>query len=209
VASNRSGGARPAEAAANPAATSATNAASGADGALVSGPVSVNGLGDFIADQASTLSEPSDGAPAAATTTATASPLGGSNVKELQVALQPEGLGQVTLKLRLTNGRLSVVIAAADPQTLAAIENERGLLVSRLGGASQPLETLVIQSQEAQPNDAGTSNAGGFETTRGGDSGASSGGRSEDARERAAFNSPSRPPERQASDGGGTGDLIV
>ena len=55
----------------------------------------------------------------------------------------------MTLKLRLAGGKLSVTIGVANPQTLAAIEDDRALIAARLGAGEQALEDLVIQRQIA------------------------------------------------------------
>jgi hypothetical protein len=99
-------------------------------------------LADFVADQASALSSPSSpSAPAASAAAPQA-------VKELEISLDPANLGAVSVKMRLANGKLSIVIGVSNSSTLAAIENERGAIAARRGSTEQPLENLVIVSRE-------------------------------------------------------------
>jgi len=58
--------------------------------------------------------------------------------------------------MRLSKGKLSVVISVSNVSTLRAIENEREAIAARLGSSQQPLETLVIR-----PDDAAQSKPGG------------------------------------------------
>jgi chemotaxis protein MotD len=69
-------------------------------------------------------------------------------VKELEISLDPANLGAVSVKMRLANGKLSIVIGVSNSSTLAAIENERGAIAARLGSTEHPLENLVIVSRE-------------------------------------------------------------
>jgi hypothetical protein len=104
----------------------------------------------FIADQASALAADAPSATSAAATTS-ATPKAAQAVKELQISLEPADLGEMTLELRLADGKLSVTIAVANPKTLGAIEDDRALIAARLGAGDQTLEDLVIQRQTAAP----------------------------------------------------------
>jgi flagellar hook-length control protein FliK len=75
-------------------------------------------------------------------------------VKELAIELDPADLGAVSLKMRLTNGKLSVVIGVSNSSTLAAIENERGAIALKLGANQQPLQDLIIRSQSVPTSQA-------------------------------------------------------
>jgi len=147
---------RPAPAQTSPVAVDATAATapiSPASSLAVAGPgidpgssglasIPLSGFADFVADQASSLTSPS---PASAPTASAAAP---QAVKELEISLDPANLGAVSVKMRLANGKLSIVIGVSNSSTLAAIENERGAIAERLGSTQQPLENLVIMSRQ-------------------------------------------------------------
>ena len=126
----------------------------------------VSGLADFIAGEAESMSaSPSaDGSSGAAA--ATPQTPGASKVKELVISLEPENLGKMSLRLRLTNGKLSVSIGVANQQTLAALEGESGAIASRLAGGQQSLESLTIHAQEGSITDAGNSGTSDFSGSR-------------------------------------------
>jgi hypothetical protein len=108
----------------------------------------------FIADQASALATDASAASDAAASSpaaAAAAPKAAQAVKELQITLDPADLGQMTLKLRLADGKLSVTIAVANPKTLTSIEDDRALIAARLGAGDQTLGDLVIQRQAGAP----------------------------------------------------------
>ena len=127
----------------------------------------VSGLADFIAGEAefdvgaAASADASSGAAAATPQTP-----GATKVKELVISLDPENLGKMSLRLRLTNGKLSVSIGVANQQTLAALESESGAIASRLAGGQQSLESLTIHAQEGSITDAGNSGTGDFSGSR-------------------------------------------
>ncbi len=108
--------------------------------------VALANLPAFIADQVDTLSSVGafDAQSAAAPVE---SPKAAQAVKELNISLEPADLGQMTLKLRLAGGKLSVTIAVANPRTLSSIEDDRALIAARLSAGDRTLENLIIQRQ--------------------------------------------------------------
>lgn len=104
------------------------------------GPVNLSQLPDVIAEQAASLAPPT-------TDPSKPTPTAPSSVKELEIGLDPADLGPVSVKLRLANGKLSVVIGVAKSSTLSAIEGERDEIARKLGLGPQALGDLVIQSQ--------------------------------------------------------------
>ncbi len=119
------------------------------------GPIAVSQLPQRLAAEASALTAtaaPTGPTPATGVASAQA-------VKELQIDLDPADLGAVSVKMRLTDGKLSVVMEVANPSTLKAIENERGAITDRLGSNAQSLETLVIKPTSANETSAESSNA--------------------------------------------------
>jgi chemotaxis protein MotD len=175
-------------------------------GASAFAPVSLDQLPDFVADQASSLTSRAPSIPAGA------APMAPQAVKELEIALDPADLGAVSLKMRLSNGKLSIVIGVASATTLSAIESERGAIADRLGSRQHPLEDLIIRSQGApisnsegldasDPEGARQFNANGDPAgARRGDGGGFSRGRE---------GSPPRGATALASPRGGRGDLLV
>ena len=154
-------------------------------------------LPQFIADQAATLttaaSDPAPGAPAATAQ----SPKAAQAVKELHIALDPADLGEMTLKLRLTGGKLSVTISVANPQTLSAIEDDRNLIASRLASGDQSLEALNIQRQNPSAAQQETGASNGFANNNGSQSGSPDKGASSQDSERP------KPASRGGSGAGG------
>src|SRR5262249_49657366 len=94
------------------------NVQTGVAGATGASLVEIDRLPDVIADQANALV--SHSASAAATSSGNANP-----VKELDVSLNPSDLGSLTVKMRIANGNLSVVIETEKSSTAKMIESER------------------------------------------------------------------------------------
>ncbi len=155
----------------------------------------------FIADQASALA--SESTPEAAAAAPTSPAKAAQAVKELQIALDPADLGQMTLKLRLAGGKLSVTIGVANPQTLAAIEDDRALIAARLGAGDSGLEDLLIQRQVAGAPPTETGQTHGFANDS--DSQSSSSRNEAEPQERNG-RAPRAAPQRG---GRGDGDFVV
>jgi Flagellar hook-length control protein FliK len=66
-------------------------------------------------------------------------------VKEIDVDLSPGGLEDVSMTMRLSGDRLSVIIRAASSQTKGSIEGARDAIAGRLAAIGQPLDSLVIR----------------------------------------------------------------
>jgi flagellar hook-length control protein FliK len=128
-----------------PAASDVTLATSSA--ALAMGtaavPIPINQLADFVATEAASLSAE---IPPATTQQSSASSAP-QVIKELSVALDPADLGAVSIKMRLANGKLTVVIGAANASTRQAIESDRQAIVDRLASGQQILEALIVRSE--------------------------------------------------------------
>jgi len=185
--------------AANPVAAISASAAAVSDPASAAvGSVALPQLADFIAKEAQSLS--SGGAKIAAESTT-----GNAKIKELEINLDPADLGKMSLKLRLSGGKLSVSIGVADPQTLSALQSERGAIESRLSGQSQSLDTLVIHSQEASASDAGTYDSSAFKGSGGG---AQSGADSASS-QKSSQGSANANPGAAGGGAGGLDDMVV
>lgn len=118
--------------------------------------VPIGNLPAFIADQASTLSTATSTQSAPSTMTPQISQQAAQVVKELNIALDPEDLGAVTLKLRLAGGKLSVTIDVANSQTLSALEQDRTLITESLNQGGQSVDEIVIQQQAITKADTPT-----------------------------------------------------
>ena len=122
-------------------------------------------------------------------------------MKELEISLEPADLGQMSLKLRLAGGKLSVTIGVANPQTLAAIQDDSALITARLASSNPSLEELVIQQQNFVSSTSETGSSNGFAN----DSAAEgSSGQKTAAQSRRSGASPPR-----SRSGGASGDLVV
>jgi flagellar hook-length control protein FliK len=225
------GHAEPAQQRAAPTAASSIDAdASGSTPSSPAAPIAVAGPGidpsssglasiplsqfaDFVADQASALTSPSS--PSAPSASAAAP----QAVKELEISLDPANLGAVSVKMRLANGKLSIVIGVSNSSTLAAIENERGALTARLGSTEQPLENLVIVSREPSnetSQDFAQTASGGNDASDQGSPGHARSNNSFSGAQRGESGSARGPNDPPASGGstetgssGGTGALLV
>ncbi len=105
------------------------------------GPIACDQLAERLATEASGLTQqtaPTDSAPATGLASAQA-------VKELQIDLNPAHLGAVSVKMRMAQGQLSVVMEVVKPSTLKAIEGERSAIADRLGLSAQSLEILIAK----------------------------------------------------------------
>ena len=134
------------------------NAAAGA-GMAGPAPLGVNQLADFIATEAASLTAESASTPGAQPSTNSAP----QSVTEMEIALDPADLGAVSIRMRYANGKLTVVIGAANASTRQAIESDREAIAERLTSPQHPLEALIIQSADPTPvpsggNDASDSN---------------------------------------------------
>ena len=129
---------------------SATASVSTGDPGQAAASVSLDDLPDFIAEQASAMTTASQA------TTPLSAP---QAVKELEISLDPADLGSVSLKLRLTGGKLTVVIGVSNASTLASIENDREAIATRLGVDPQSADSLIIQAQGGSQTYAGGNDA--------------------------------------------------
>ena len=73
-----------------------------------------------------------------------------SRVQTMQVQLDPESLGKVTVSMRIAGLRLDLRVETERPETTQLIGKERDLLAGKLQAACYSLETLVIRPAEQQ-----------------------------------------------------------
>jgi hypothetical protein len=86
-------------------------------------------------------------------------------VREIDVDLSPGGLEDVSMTMRLTGDKLSVVIRAASSQTLGSIEGARDAITDRMAAIGQPLDSLIVK--QAGVNANGNANGNGSSADRG------------------------------------------
>ena len=108
-------------------------------GAPLSASVAGPSFGPYEASEAADA-VPRASAPAPAAPTPATAP-----VKEIDVDLSPGGLEDVSMTMRLSGDRLSVVIRAASSQTKGSIEGARDAIADRLAAIGQPLDSLIIR----------------------------------------------------------------
>ncbi len=176
------------------------------------GPIACDQLPESLATQASALTSQtttsSNSAPAASVGSAQV-------VKELRIQLDPTDLGAVSVKMRLTDGKLSIVMEVSKPSTLKAVEGERDAITDRLGSTAQSLESLIIKptatsQTNAESNDAPDQKAESRENPQGGANRDSQGsGQQQSRRESAADPWNRQAMARPPASARGFGDLLV
>jgi hypothetical protein len=82
-----------------------------------------------------------------------------SPVREIDVDLSPGGLEDVSMTMRLTGDKLSVVIRAASSQTLGSIEGARDAITDRMAAIGQPLDSLIVKQAGANIDGNANGNA--------------------------------------------------
>jgi hypothetical protein len=186
----------------------AANVAAATAGTIGTAPIEIDQLPDVIANQAQALITQS--ASPATTSAASVNP-----VKELDVSLNPADLGSLTVKMRIANGNLSVVIETEKSSTAKMIESERQAIVDRLGSASQPIASVVIKAADGAPTQGGNNNGSGSATPQqadaqnGSSNGAGAQGGSSHGRDDQTQTRRMETIENDASPSVGTGDLFV
>ena len=129
-----------------PASAAASGAGAFDPGAVSTGPLKVDQLAQFVAEGVDDLRQTSAAAPAGP------SGAGQHVVRELDVELAPAGLGAVSVKMRLSNGKLSIVMEVSNAHALRAVQGEQAAIAASLGSSAQPLDSLVIRQSETSQN---------------------------------------------------------
>lgn len=80
------------------------------------------------------------------------SPLSATQVLHLQ--LEPEGLGAVSIRMRLSGDRLDLEVEAAHADTTRRIADDSDLLVAKLRSAGYATDHVVVRVAEPQPAQA-------------------------------------------------------
>jgi hypothetical protein len=138
------------------------NAQTSPFGAQLSTPFAVGA--SFQSDAPPTSATNADVSPRA-NALAAGSPSSTPPVREIDVDLSPGGLEKVSMTMRLTGDKLSVVIRAASSQTLGSIEGARDAITDRMAAIGQPLDSLVVKQMgvntDGNANGNGSSADGG------------------------------------------------
>lgn len=71
-----------------------------------------------------------------------------SALKILNLQLQPDSLGVVTIRMRLTGTRIDVQLEAERPETIRLIRDDKHLLVEKLRACGYSMESLVVKAAE-------------------------------------------------------------
>jgi flagellar hook-length control protein FliK len=125
-------------------------------------------------------------------------------VKELDIELTPEGLGAVSLKMRVNDGKLAIIMEVSSASALKAVQGEHAAIANSLGSSAQPLESLVIRQSEpsqsqGEKHDASNSERGTRRDERGDSGSASRQGQSAERREPRTAPTPIAPRRRSDS----------
>ncbi|ACK49022.1 hypothetical protein Msil_0039 [Methylocella silvestris BL2] len=123
-------------------------------------------IGNQILTEASLLLTPSAGGsesrtttqrPAGASTTGVEAPQKPMPVmKTLDLRLEPESLGAVTIRLRLSGVQLEVQVEASHVQTMKLIRDDKDLLSAKLRSSGYAMDHLVVKLAEQQIGPAQT-----------------------------------------------------
>ncbi|HUZ90380.1 MAG TPA: flagellar hook-length control protein FliK, partial [Methylocella sp.] len=112
-------------------------------------------IGELVASQvspdnldSSAITVPSSRAPG--TSGMTGSGLSMSRVQTMQLQLDPESLGRVTISMRILGSRLDLRVETERPETMQLIGKEKDLLAGKLQAAGYSVESLIIRPAEPQ-----------------------------------------------------------
>jgi hypothetical protein len=73
-----------------------------------------------------------------------------SATRVLNLQLEPEGLGAVNIRMRLSGDRLDLQVEATRPDTMRRIGDDRDLLVEKLRSAGYAMDHVVVRAAEPQ-----------------------------------------------------------
>ncbi|WP_187148685.1 flagellar hook-length control protein FliK [Methylocella silvestris] len=77
-------------------------------------------------------------------------------MKTLDLRLEPESLGAVTIRLRLSGVQLEVQVEASHVQTMKLIRDDKDLLSAKLRSSGYAMDHLVVKLAEQQIGPAQT-----------------------------------------------------
>jgi hypothetical protein len=118
--------------------------------------VSLPLIPDVVAEATASLE--ASQAPPALNPVAPAAPKTGP-ARELDIQLAPPEMGSLFIKLKLSGGKLSVVIEASKPSTLSAIERERETILNRINSADSQVSSLVLRPSDPTQSMSGEGKA--------------------------------------------------
>lgn len=82
--------------------------------------------------------------------------LGGQEVKQAQIRLNPQDLGQLDVKVSVEHGRVDVVFMAQHPAAVTAVQQSLGQLNQMLTGQGLSLGQTMVGQQSAQQQFSGS-----------------------------------------------------
>jgi hypothetical protein len=112
----------------------------------VAGPSPTQQIADRITAEVSSASNASSETAAGAAGSQAAT----SSVKILNLQLEPENLGRVTVQLRLTGTGLELQVQAASAETMRMIADDKDLLVGKLRASGYSVDALVVKAGELE-----------------------------------------------------------
>lgn len=77
------------------------------------------------------------------------------NSNEFRMQLQPEDLGQIDIKLKLNEGRLTIDIMAANSKTQTLLTNQVDKLIASMGLQNVQVESVQVSQQMNQQSNSG------------------------------------------------------
>jgi flagellar hook-length control protein FliK len=81
--------------------------------------------------------------------------LGGQDIKQAQIRLNPQELGPLEVKVSVEHGRVDVVFAAQHPEAVTAVQQSLGQLNQMLGGQGLSLGQAMVSQQQNAPQQFG------------------------------------------------------
>jgi flagellar hook-length control protein FliK len=94
-------------------------------------------------------------------------PLSGTNVQTLQLQLDPEILGKVTVKLRLTGSRLDLRVETERAETMQLLGRDKDLLAGKLRAAGFAVENITLGTVDPQIPQQPVAQTNGYDQTTG------------------------------------------
>ena len=88
----------------------------------------------------------------------------GASTKQLEIAMDPEGLGTLTATLTLSGGAISIVLEATTAEGESAMNAQLGALTSRLSAGAQTITSIKIIRADPDSRRTETSDATDFDS---------------------------------------------
>ena len=142
---------------------SAQNGVAAIDVAVTDAPPATYSAGEVLGLLASAATDL--GAQAAAKVANAPQAATSATTKQLEITMDPEGLGTLTATLTLSAGAISIVLEATTAEGEAAMNAQLGALTSRLSAGAQPIVSIKIIRTNPDSQQTETSDATDFESS--------------------------------------------